>query len=92
MPAIPKPPISTAAAIFGGRVREQRTARGFSQEQLAAAAGLHWIFIGQVERGRRNLALHNILRIAHGLQVDPGELLANIDPPEPADQSPTGSL
>lgn len=73
--ATPHPPISEAAAIFGQRVRTRRNELGLSQEALGHLVGLHWTFVGQVERGRRNLALHNILKLAGGLQVDPAELV-----------------
>jgi transcriptional regulator with XRE-family HTH domain len=68
-------PISPATKAFGDRVRTRRQELGVSQEDLAAAAGLHWTFVGQVERGRRNISLHNILKLAHGLQIDPGDLM-----------------
>ena len=70
--------ISPAARTFGERVRARRQELGESQESLAAAAGLHWTFVGQVERGRRNISLHNILKLAHALRVDPGELLRGL--------------
>lgn len=55
---------------------------GDRQEQLADDCGVHWTFIGQVKRGRRNLALHNILKIAAGLPVDPAELVRGQKAPE----------
>jgi transcriptional regulator with XRE-family HTH domain len=54
---------------------------------LAAKCGIHWTFLGQVERGRRNLNLHNLLKIARGLGVDPGELVQGLAPPD--DEPPT---
>lgn len=78
MPEPKKPPISEAAAELGRRVRARREALGFSQEKLADVAGLHWTFIGQVERGRRNLSLHNIIKVADAIEVDPGELLSGL--------------
>jgi transcriptional regulator with XRE-family HTH domain len=54
---------------------------GLSQEALADQSGLHWTFVGQVERGRRNISLHNLLKVAEGLGVDPGELVAGLKPP-----------
>jgi transcriptional regulator with XRE-family HTH domain len=75
-------PISPATQAFGERVRAQREALGLSQEALAAKSGVHWTFLGQVERGRRNLNLHNLLKIARGLGVDPGELVQGLTPPE----------
>lgn len=32
-------------------------------------------FVGQTERGSRNLSLHNILKLTTGLRIDPGELV-----------------
>ncbi|WP_314718067.1 helix-turn-helix transcriptional regulator [uncultured Actinomyces sp.] len=74
----PKPPISSAAGEFGARVRARRRELGLSQEALAEGSELHWTFIGQVERGQRDLSLHNILRVARVLDVDPGELVRGL--------------
>jgi len=54
---------------FGNRVREERLARGLSQEGLAQRAGLHRTYIGMVERAEKNITLKNIQRIATALQV-----------------------
>ncbi len=75
-------PISPATRAFGERVRASREALGLSQEALAANSGIHWTFLGQVERGRRNLNLHNLLKIARGLGVDPAELVQGLQPPD----------
>jgi transcriptional regulator with XRE-family HTH domain len=75
-------PISPAAGIFGKRVRTRREALGLSQEALAGQAGIHWTFLGQVERGQRNLSLHNLLKIAAGLGIDPAELVQGLKAPD----------
>jgi transcriptional regulator with XRE-family HTH domain len=75
-------PISAATQVFGERVRTHREALGLSQEALAARSGVHWTFLGQVERGRRNLNLHNLLKLASGLGVDPAELVQGLRPPD----------
>lgn len=62
---------------FGARLRALRDRAGLTQEQLAHAAGLHWTYVGQVERGERNLTYKSILRLAEGLAVDPRELLSS---------------
>jgi transcriptional regulator with XRE-family HTH domain len=54
----------------GTRITEARLARGFSQEILAEMAGPHRTYIGTVERGERNPALVNLVRIADALSVD----------------------
>ncbi|MHA6760042.1 helix-turn-helix domain-containing protein [Streptacidiphilus sp. PAMC 29251] len=77
-------PISPATQTFGARVRAKRHELGKSQEQLAEVVGLHWTFVGQVERGQRNISLHNILKLAEGLGVDPGELVRGISAPKGA--------
>lgn len=74
----PKPPLSPVTRAFGERVRRARQERGLSQEALAERCDLHWTYIGQVERGQRNLSLHNIIKIADGLGVDAGELVRGL--------------
>jgi transcriptional regulator with XRE-family HTH domain len=79
--AVMPKPLSPATQAFGERVRERREAQGLSQEALAAKSNIHWTFLGQVERGRRNLNLHNLLKIAQGLGVDPAELVRGLAAP-----------
>ena len=60
---------------LGDRVRQLRLAGGLTQEALADAADLHWSYVGQIERGERNLTYKNVLKLARGLQVHPNRLL-----------------
>jgi len=53
--------------MFGRRVRQLRLQRGLSQEKL-----LHRNYVGGIERGERNVALLNIIALAHALRVKPG--------------------
>jgi transcriptional regulator with XRE-family HTH domain len=66
---------STARHQLGERIRDHRKALGISQEGLADRSDLHWTFVGQVERGKRNISLHNLLKLAAGVGVDAGELV-----------------
>lgn len=59
---------------FGRRVRELRHRLRLSQEELAHRAGLHWTYVGGIERGERNPALVNIGRLAEALEVSPSQL------------------
>jgi transcriptional regulator with XRE-family HTH domain len=58
----------------GNRIRELRKAKGWTQEQLAEAAGLHYSYIGGVERGDRNISLETLEKIILALKVPPFEL------------------
>jgi len=59
---------------FGKRIRTLRLAKGWTQEDLANASGLHSTYIGGIERGERNVGLLNIYKIAKALGVEPSEL------------------
>jgi len=74
-------PLSEATRELGRRIRARRETLGKSQERLADSCGLHWTFVGQVERGRRNLSFHNLLRLATALEVDPADLVRGLTPP-----------
>jgi transcriptional regulator with XRE-family HTH domain len=57
-------------AIVGANVRRLRLAKGMTQEQLAADAGIDLTYAGGIERGRRNPSLEVLVRIAAALGVD----------------------
>ncbi len=59
---------------FGNHLRELREARDLSQTQLSDLAGLNRNYVGDVERGRRNPCLDNIIKLAEALNVAPGDL------------------
>jgi transcriptional regulator with XRE-family HTH domain len=65
--------------IFGEQVRKLRKARGLSQEELAELAQRHRNYIGGIERGDRNVAFLNIVRLAKALGVSLSELLEGIE-------------
>jgi transcriptional regulator with XRE-family HTH domain len=60
---------------FGQAVRRLRHAKGISQEKLAELAEIHRTYIGDVERGTRNIALVNMSKIAVALGVSLSRLI-----------------
>jgi transcriptional regulator with XRE-family HTH domain len=64
---------------FGERVRQLRQSAEVSQEKLAELAELHRTYIGGIERGERNVALLNILKLAKALNASPSELLKDFE-------------
>jgi transcriptional regulator with XRE-family HTH domain len=66
------------SAAFGVRMRELRAREGISQDGLANLTDIHPTSIGRLERGGRQPTLTTILRLAHGLGVQPGELVDDL--------------
>jgi transcriptional regulator with XRE-family HTH domain len=64
--------------VFGKRVRQLRQKRKLSQEELAHRAGIHRNYLGETERGERNIGLKNILRLAKALKVPPSKLFVGL--------------
>lgn len=64
---------------LGFRIRELRTARQWTQADLAERCQLHRTFIGSVERGERNLSLLNLRLIAKTLRISLTDLFDKLD-------------
>jgi transcriptional regulator with XRE-family HTH domain len=66
-------------AALGRAVRALRQDHGWSQEVLAERAGLHWTYVGGIERGERNPSWENVVKLARGLGVTVSELVAHAE-------------
>ena len=66
-------------SAFGKAVRRLRLTRQLSQEELAELAETHRTYIGDVERGTRNISLINMGRIAQALGVPLSRLIADME-------------
>jgi len=64
---------------LGNRIRKIRRAQRLSQEGLAELCGLHYTYIGAVERGECNVTFDNIERITRGLNMDLDDLAKGIE-------------
>lgn len=71
-------PKASVKSIFGAALRSLREERGYSQEGLAERAGLHRNYVGGVERGERNVALENIVKLADALSVRTRDLFETL--------------
>ncbi|WP_413460096.1 helix-turn-helix domain-containing protein [Herbaspirillum huttiense] len=65
----------SARTRFGLVLRASRERLGISQEALAEAAELHRTYIGQVERGERNISVDNMERLARAVNLELWEML-----------------
>lgn len=60
---------------LGANLRAERIKAGLSQEALAHIARLDRTFVGQVERGERNVSIDNIAKLAQALGLELAELI-----------------
>ena len=64
---------------LGARVRQVRTAKGFSQESFAEACDLHRTHVSLLERGRINITVNTARQIAHVLEISLAELFRGLN-------------
>ena len=82
-----KPKKNIVLVRLGTKIAEARHAQGLSQEEFAHAMGMHRTYAGMIERGERNPTIINLLRACTALGVKPGDLLDDLPPVGPKDQS-----
>ncbi len=63
---------------FGEKLRNIRLDLGYSQEELSFKAGLHRTYISSVERGKRNISLVNIKKLADALGLKMKDLMPEL--------------
>ena len=68
----------TPLILLGKRIRERRLELELSQERFAESCGVHRTYVWQIEAGRHNLALLNLIRIATALDMTASQLLDGI--------------
>jgi transcriptional regulator with XRE-family HTH domain len=64
---------------LGQRIRRLRDARKWSQEEFAHVAGFHRTYVGQIERGEKNLGFTNLAKVSNVLGVTMSELLMGLE-------------
>jgi len=62
-------------SVVGQNLRAYRRARGINQEDFADRLGLHRTYLGDIERGERNLSLQKVELFAEVLGLEPLSLL-----------------
>jgi transcriptional regulator with XRE-family HTH domain len=61
-------------ALLGQQIRHLREEKGLSQEDFAGLAEIDRAYYGGIERGERNVAALNLIKIADALSVEVGQL------------------
>ena len=78
-------------ALFGATLRELRSERGLSQEELARRSDLHRTFVSQIERGLKSPSLGSLSKLAHALDISLVELVAAIPGADANGKPPRGA-
>ena len=71
--------MNTITNIVGQRLRAYRLQQGMTQEELAEKADLHPTYIGQAERGEKNLTLLSLEKILIALNLSFSEFFEHYD-------------
>jgi transcriptional regulator with XRE-family HTH domain len=71
--------INAMQAAFAEVVRAARLAKKYSQEEFAERSGLHRTYISDIERGVRNIAFSNIVRISEALDLSLSKLMQLVE-------------
>ena len=71
--------------LVGKRIREVRTSRRVSQQELAESAELSAAYISRIERARKKTSLESLVKIANVLGVTVDELLCGNQMYDPAE-------
>lgn len=64
----------TAGENIGKRIREIRTKKKLTQEEVAFNAKIDYSYLNQIEAGKRNPSVTTVIKIARALRVKAGEL------------------
>jgi transcriptional regulator with XRE-family HTH domain len=64
--------------IVGSNIRTFRTDAGLTLEKLAEKADLSWPYLSEIERGRENISLDKLVKIAQALDVRLSKLVEGV--------------
>jgi transcriptional regulator with XRE-family HTH domain len=64
--------------IVGSNIRACRTDADLTLEQLAEKADLSWPYLSEIERGRENISLDKLVKIAQALDVRLSKLVEGV--------------
>ncbi|MDQ0087596.1 transcriptional regulator with XRE-family HTH domain [Paenibacillus anaericanus] len=62
--------------LVGARIKALRKEQGLSQEALGEKGGFHFSYIGQIERGEKNVSLLSLAKVANALEVNVAQIFA----------------
>ncbi|MBA7620288.1 hypothetical protein ES703_27634 [subsurface metagenome] len=65
---------------IGDNIRTVRKQRGYSQEEFADIAGFSRSYYTEIETGKRNISVLNLIKVMEALNVNPNEIIGSLKP------------
>ncbi len=65
---------------IGSNIRAARKQMGYSQEEFADIADFSRSYYTEIETGRRNVSVLNLIKIMEALKVDPNTIIGPVRP------------
>jgi len=65
---------------IGDNIRAARKQKGYSQEEFADIAGFSRSYYTEIETGKRNISVLNLIKIMEALKVNPNEIIGSLKP------------
>ncbi len=65
---------------IGDNIRTVRKQRGYSQEEFADIAGFSRSYYTEIETGKRNISVLNLIKIIETLKVSPDKIIGSLKP------------
>ena len=69
--------------MIGARVKEVRTRKGFTQEELSEKMGINPKYLSSIERGKENPTLNTLIKLSESLDIDLSEIFSFVQIEDP---------
>jgi len=72
--------------MIGARIKDIRTKKGFTQEQLAEKIEINPKYLSSIERGLENPTLNTLIKLSEKLGVDLDDIFNHVQIEDPAER------
>jgi len=72
--------------MIGTRIKEIRTRKRLTQEQLSEKMEINPKYLSSIERGNENPTLNTLIKLSESLEVDLGEIFSHIQIEDPGER------
>lgn len=70
--------------MIGARIKDIRTKKGITQEQLSERMEINPKYLSSIERGKENPTLNTLIKLSKSLEVDLGEIFSFVLAEDPS--------